>query len=113
MMAAGVAPTARRTPISRVRSRTTIYMMFATPMPPTSRVKVPTIAKKMLKATNILPNFVSHSLVSQNPRASLSVGSKRYFRPIVSYTRRSATLVSSEARARYTMSFKNWSPNRA
>src|SRR5207253_5579947 len=58
------------------------------------------ISKKMLKATNILPNFVSHSLVSQNPSASLSVGSKRYFRPIVSYTRRSATLVSSEARAR-------------
>src|SRR3989442_468044 len=42
MMSAPVAPTARRTPISRLRSRTTMYMMFATPMPPTSRVKVPT-----------------------------------------------------------------------
>jgi len=75
MMSVRVAPTARRTPISRVRSRTTMYMMFATPMPPTSRVKLPTMAKKMLKATNIFPKRVSHSLVSQKARASLSCGS--------------------------------------
>src|SRR3989454_9593324 len=112
-MSVRVAPTARRTPISRVRSRTTMYMMFATPMPPTSRVKLPTMAKKTLKATNIFSNLFSHSLVSQKPRASLSSGSNLYARAIVSYTRRSASLVTSELRARYTMLFRKRLPNRA
>ena len=35
-MAERVAPTARRTPISRVRSMTLASMMFMMPMPPTS-----------------------------------------------------------------------------
>ena len=35
------APSARRTPISRVRSRTDTSMMFMMPMPPTSRVMQP------------------------------------------------------------------------
>src|SRR5207247_4963805 len=58
MMSARVAPTARRTPISRVRSRTTIYMMFATPIPPPSRVKLPTMARKLFKPTTMLPQCV-------------------------------------------------------
>ncbi len=33
-----VAPTARRTPISRVRSRTVTSMTLVTPMPPTTRL---------------------------------------------------------------------------
>ncbi len=33
-----VAPTARRTPISRVRSRTVTSITLATPMPPTTRL---------------------------------------------------------------------------
>src|SRR5881409_2831162 len=41
MMSARVAPTARRTPISRVRSRTTMYMMFATPIPPDEQGEAP------------------------------------------------------------------------
>ena len=77
-----------------------MYMMFATPMPPTSRVKLPTMAKKTLKATNIWPKRVSHSLVSQNASASLSCGSNRSLRPRVSYTRRSACLVTSDDCAR-------------
>ena len=36
------APSARRTPISRVRSRTDTSMMFMMPMPPTSSVMRPT-----------------------------------------------------------------------
>ncbi len=35
------APSARRMPISRVRSRTDTSMMFMMPMPPTSRVMSP------------------------------------------------------------------------
>ena len=38
-----VAPTERLIPISLVRSCTTMYMMFATPIPPTLSVKQPTI----------------------------------------------------------------------
>ncbi len=45
-----LAPTARLTPISRTRSWTTMYMMFATPMPPTASVKLPIRPMKMLKA---------------------------------------------------------------
>ena len=37
-MSRRVAPTARRTPISRVRSRTVTSMTLATPMPPTIRL---------------------------------------------------------------------------
>ena len=36
MMSVRFAPIARRTPISRVRSRTLASMMFMMPMPPTS-----------------------------------------------------------------------------
>jgi len=39
---AGVAPTARRRPISRVRSCTTISMMLLTPTTPAARVITPT-----------------------------------------------------------------------
>ena len=43
MMSPGVAPTAMRIPISRVRSVTLTNMMFMIPMPPTSSA-TPTIA---------------------------------------------------------------------
>jgi hypothetical protein len=39
----GVAPTARRTPISLVRSRTMTSMMLLTPMIPAASVPTPTI----------------------------------------------------------------------
>ena len=38
MMSLCVAPSARRTPISRVRSVTVASMMFMMPMPPTTRL---------------------------------------------------------------------------
>ena len=41
-----VAPSALRTPISRVRSLTATSMMFITPMPPRPSVTSPTTVKK-------------------------------------------------------------------
>ena len=42
------APTARRTPISRVRSVTDTSMMFMMPMPPTSSEMAATPSKKVV-----------------------------------------------------------------
>ncbi len=47
MMSRLRAPMERRMPISRVRSLTTMYMMLATPIPPTVSVKAPTTPRKM------------------------------------------------------------------
>ena len=41
------APNAIFTPISRVRSLTTAYMMLATPTPPISSVSAPTMPRKI------------------------------------------------------------------
>ena len=43
MIVNGLAPTARRMPISLVRSRTMISMMLVTPIAPAARVPMPTI----------------------------------------------------------------------
>ena len=45
-IARALAPTALRTPISRVRSRTATSMTFITPIPPSSSVVMPTAPKK-------------------------------------------------------------------
>ena len=50
----GVAPMARRMPISTVRSRTVTIMMFDTPMAPASSVPIPTSHISMLMPRNIL-----------------------------------------------------------
>ena len=42
-----LAPSAIFTPISRVRSFTTAYMMFATPTPPMRSVSEPTTPRKI------------------------------------------------------------------
>src|SRR5439155_10869673 len=55
----------------------------------------------------------TNSLMGSPPRAALSSASNLYVRAIVSYTRRSASLVTSELRARYTMLFRKRLPNRA
>ena len=47
MIARVVAPSALRTPISRVRSRTAISMMFITPMPPSASVMKPTASEEV------------------------------------------------------------------
>ena len=46
---AAQAPTARRTPISRVRSSTVASMMFMIPMPPTTREMAAMEPSTMLK----------------------------------------------------------------
>ena len=49
MMLARVAPSALRTPISRVRSVTDTSMMFMMPMPPTSRLTAAMLASRKAK----------------------------------------------------------------
>ena len=87
MMFRRVAPTARLTPISRVRSWTTMYMMFATPIPPTASVKPPITPMKMLNAKKNVPMNRSNIVVSQIQMASVSFGSNRCFLPRTSRTR--------------------------
>ena len=58
----GVAPMARRMPISVVRSRTVTIMMFDTPMAPASKVPMPTSQTRKLTPENklsIMPNITS------------------------------------------------------
>jgi len=50
MMLALVAPTARLMPISFVRSCTTMYMIFATPIPPHAQGEAPDQSMNALKA---------------------------------------------------------------
>ena len=74
------APSAIFTPISRVRSFTTAYMMLATPMPPTNRVRAPMIPRKIWIPRAMLSVMRWFSRVSQTPSARVSSGSKRYLR---------------------------------
>ena len=48
----GCAPSARRTPISVVRSLTTTIIMFETPMLPESNVPIPIIHTRILMPSN-------------------------------------------------------------
>ena len=83
-MKRGLAPTASLTPISRVRSSTTTYMMLETPIPPTMRVKEPITPRKARNTPkNTRKNF-SPSVVSHMPMASLSLGSNLSRRPSTS-----------------------------
>ena len=83
-MKRGLAPTASLMPISRVRSSTTTYMMFETPMPPTIRVKEPMMARKARNVPKKTRKNFSPSVVSHMPMASLSVGSNLRRRPSTS-----------------------------
>ena len=80
-MKRGLAPTASLTPISRVRSSTTTYMMFETPRPPTIRVKEPITPRKARKVPKKTEKNFSPSVVSHMPIASLSSGSNFSRRP--------------------------------
>ena len=64
-------------PISLVRSSTTTFMMFETPMPPTMSVKEPMIPRKRRKDRKNTPKKANSSVVSHTEKASLSAGSKR------------------------------------
>ena len=73
-----VAPSALRTPISRVRSFTAISMMFITPMPPRASVMKPTVVKKFRIVSTMRPNISEFTDVSHIHMASLSSGSKPF-----------------------------------
>jgi hypothetical protein len=70
-----VAPTALRTPISRVLSRTATSITFMTPMPPMNRVAIPTAPRKFFMPSVILRKAFVSSAVSQMAAASVSAGS--------------------------------------
>src|SRR6266508_3108997 len=71
------APSAILIPISFVRSSTTTFMMLETPIPPTTRVKQPTIPRNRRKERKKMSRNLNCSAVSQTERASLSFGSNR------------------------------------
>src|SRR5690606_11743547 len=73
-----VAPSALRTPISRVRSWTATSMMFMTPRPPSASVTKPTTLKKSFMVCTIRPNMSDWSVVSHIETALRSEGSNRW-----------------------------------
>ena len=91
-MARALAPTALRTPISRVRSRTATSMMFITPMPPRKSVTTPTAPMKYFIPSVIIRKALAFSIVSQMDAASSSRGSNLWMR---ASARRSSHLQAS------------------
>ncbi len=71
-----MAPSALRTPISRVRSRTATSMTFITPIPPMKRVAMPTAPRKYFIPSVIVAKALASFTVSQMWAASSSRGSK-------------------------------------
>ena len=74
LMSMAVAPSALRTPISRVRSVTATSMMFMTPMPPRASVRSATAPKKSVMTLKMRSVNFEPSSVSQIHSASLSSG---------------------------------------
>ena len=73
-MEAGVAPSALRRPISRVRSFTTISMMFPTPTAPAKMVPMATIQLKTLMPVNRPCTLSYSSCRLKLPNTPLSSG---------------------------------------
>ena len=69
------APSAIFTPISRVRSFTTAYMMLATPTHPMTSVSAPMIPKKISIPSRILSPVSCPLTVFQIPQTWSSFGS--------------------------------------
>ena len=67
-----LAPTALRTPISRVRSFTATSITFITPMPPRNKLTSPTAPRKYFMLSVIVRKAFVSSTVSQMEAASLS-----------------------------------------
>ena len=76
-MTRGVAPMARRMPISVVRSRTVTIMMFDTPMAPASSVPSPTSHIRKLTPRKRLSSTWNSISVLNTVTADSSVGSTR------------------------------------
>ena len=83
----GVAPMARRIPISVVLSRTVTIIMFETPMAPANSVPRPTSHIRMLTPLNRLLIIWNISSVLKTPQPSSSVGSTKCALAMVSRIR--------------------------
>src|SRR5260370_1352199 len=75
-MARCVAPSALRSPISRVRSVTETSMMLMMPMAPSASVITPTTPRNQSMPLKILSTRLLSSIVSQSSNDSVSFGSK-------------------------------------
>ena len=70
-----LAPTALRTPISRVRSVTETNMMFMMPMPPTSNAMLTTPATTLVNVPRMEPRSFQDLLLQHDPEiVSLAFG---------------------------------------
>ena len=78
------APRAILIPISFVRSSTTTFMMFETPMPPTTSVSEPTMPRNPVNASMKMSKNLNCPVVSHTERASLSFGSNFFRLPRIS-----------------------------
>lgn len=70
----GFAPIARRTPISRVRSRTVTIIILLTPMIPASKVPIPTSQTSILIPVNSMSNVSNCLAIVKLLMACSSVG---------------------------------------
>ncbi len=80
------APSARRRPISRMRSSTETSMMFITPTPPIPRVSAPMNTSSTCRPM-VMPSMMGRN--SSRPNiwiARLSVGEKRWRLPMAART---------------------------
>ena len=86
----GMAPMARRIPISTVRSFTVTIMMLLTPMHPASSVPRPTSQIRKLSPRNRLSTIMNNCSVLRSCIASVSSGSNECSRAITRRTRSSS-----------------------
>ena len=89
------APSAILIPISFVRSSTTTFMMFETPMPPTTSVREPTMPRKPVNASMNVSKNLNCPVVSHTESASLSFGSNFLRLPRISRMRAVSGSVSN------------------
>ena len=83
----GVAPMARRMPISVVRSRTVTIMMLLTPMAPASSVPMPTSHTRKLTPLNRLSIMPKSTSVLNTITPRSSVGSTSWARAMTALMR--------------------------
>ena len=74
----GLAPMARRMPISLVRSRTVTIMMLLTPIAPDSRVPMPMSHTRISMPRNRLSTMRNMTSMLNEKRACVSVGEMRW-----------------------------------
>ncbi len=95
----GVAPMARRMPISVVRSRTVTIMMLLTPMAPASRVPIPTSHTRKLTPLKRLSSMENITSVLTMVSAFSSSGATSCVCPTTSRMRGTKVFVLTPGRA--------------